>query len=73
MVRGRCDRSYERAIRNQRYKLIKHTNASQPVREFFHLQADRCERSDLLLRSLMASEAANLCSLDRLIFSRQTP
>ena len=74
---ARFDRSYERTIRNQRYKLIERTIASQPAREFFDLQADRYERSNLLLRSLTATEAANLSyldrQLDRLIASRQAP
>jgi arylsulfatase A-like enzyme len=56
------NRSYRRAIRNARYKLIERASGS---REFYDVVADPFERTNLLGRALTETRRTNLGDLDR--------
>ncbi|HEX6013611.1 MAG TPA: sulfatase-like hydrolase/transferase [Geminicoccaceae bacterium] len=62
----RYDARWQRAIGNARYKLIERAaGLSLPTREFFDLANDPFERTNLLGRTLTATQRTNLTSLDR--------
>ncbi|MDZ4848870.1 MAG: sulfatase-like hydrolase/transferase [Pirellulaceae bacterium] len=56
--------NFSRAVRNDRYKLVRLTNnAGVTSEEFYDLQVDAQEASNILLRTLTPSEQTNLDSL----------
>jgi arylsulfatase A-like enzyme len=59
---ARYDRRWERAIRNERYKLIRRVDGS---REFYDLVADPLEATNLLLRTLTAAQNRALGALEQ--------
>jgi iduronate 2-sulfatase len=70
--------NWQRAIRDRRYKLIERASANStwgwPAREFFDLQNDPYEKTNLLQRTLTATERDRLnylnAELDRLLATR---
>jgi arylsulfatase A-like enzyme len=72
------NQSFQRAIRDRRYKLIERASASStwgwPAREFFDLQNDPYEKTNLLQRTLTTTERSRLdylnAELDRLLATR---
>ena len=55
--------NFSRTARNQRYKLLRFTNSGVTTEEFYDLELDMLEASNILLRALTPLEQANLDSL----------
>ena len=56
--------NYSRTVKNDRYKLVRLTNdASVTTEEYYDLQVDALEATNILLRTLTATEQSNLDSL----------
>ncbi len=60
---GTATADFSRTVRNDRYKLLRFTIASVTTEEFYDLQLDPQEASNILLRTLTSTEQTNLDSL----------
>jgi arylsulfatase A-like enzyme len=62
---GAANADFQRAVRNDRYKLLRFTVTSTGVttEEFYDLQVDPLEATNILLRALTPTEQTNLDSL----------
>ncbi len=62
-IRNPVATNFSRTVRNQRYKFLRFTNSGVTTEEFYDLELDPLEASNILLRALTPSEQTNLDSL----------
>lgn len=62
-IRNPLATNFSRTVKNQRYKLLRFTNSGVTTEEFYDLELDSLEASNILLRTLTATEQSNLDSL----------
>jgi arylsulfatase A-like enzyme len=60
---GAANADFRRAVRNARFKLLRFTIGGVTTEEFYDLQLDPLEASNILLRTLTATEQTNLDNL----------